>query len=86
MKDLLRHAKGVNSGNGTDAYGFTVLPAGGLDSNGTSFDLGHNADFWSSSEIGASNAWYRNFYYSSANVDRYNDSKSRGFSLRCIQN
>jgi len=76
-----------NSGNGTNAYGFNVLPAGGrINLYGSFYDLGVDADFWSSSEDDASGAWDRYFYYGYAGVYRYSDSKSYGFSLRCAEN
>ncbi len=39
------------SGNGTDAYGFNVLPAGAHDSHGSAYpNAGEGARFWSASE------------------------------------
>lgn len=75
-----------NSGNGTDQYGFTVLPTGGRFNAGTFNFLGYDANFWSSSESGTSNAWVRDFGYDAADVTRDNFDKSYGFSLRCIKN
>jgi len=73
------------SGNGTNAYGFNVLPAGACYNKRTFFGLGgYYADFWSSSENDAPNAWSRFFYYYDAYVNRYNINKSDGFSLRCV--
>ena len=67
---------------GTDDYGFSALPAGGHD--GTFINLGDIAYFWSSSEYDASDAWYRLFHYSLANVYCNYNIKSNGLSLRCI--
>jgi len=75
-----------STNTGTDAYGFSVLPAGNRYYDGTFYGLGYYAYFWSSSEGAASGAWYRYFYYSYANVGRYGDNKSNGFSLRCLEN
>ena len=73
------------SGNGTNAYGFNVLPAGARYNKRTFFGLGgYYADFWSSSENDAPNAWSRFFYYYDAYVNRYSINKSDGFSLRCV--
>ena len=75
-----------NSGNGTDQYGFTVLPAGVRFNDGAFDHLGYAADFWSSSGDDASSAWYRGFLFSIAGVGRPNGDKTDGFSLRCLQN
>jgi len=72
---------------GTDAYGFSVLPAGLRYNEGAFYSLGGNAAFWSSSEITASNARNRYFYYNNANINRYDyNDKLLDFSLRCIEN
>jgi len=82
----LSSTSGWSSGNGTDAYGFSVLPAGYRLYGGTFLNLGDGAFFWSSSEYGASYAWNRNFLFSNAYVIRNNNLKPYGFSLRCAQN
>ena len=71
---------------GTDVYGFSVLPTGRHNFDGTFHYLGYFASFWSSSEDDASCAWYRHFYYADANMSRNSNSKSYGLSLRCLQN
>ena len=71
---------------GQGVAAFTVLPAGNRNNDGTFNNLGNNANFWSSSENDASNAWNRNFNYTNANVNRNNNNKTNGFSLRCLQN
>ena len=75
-----------STNTGTDAYGFSVLPAGYRYGGGSFGSLGNNADFWSSSEYVASSAWLRYFYYYYAYVYRnYSNNKSFGFSLRCLK-
>jgi hypothetical protein len=71
---------------GSSAAAFMVLPAGNRNNDGTSNNLGNNANFWSSSENDASNAWNRNFNNGNANVNRNNNNKTNGFSLRCSEN
>ena len=72
---------------GTDVYGFSVLPAGNSNIDGTFYGLGNYAIFWSSSENdGASIVWDRSFYFYYAYVRRDSYGKSTGFSLRCAQN
>lgn len=73
-----------NTNTGTDAYGFSVLPAGYRYDVGAFYGLGDLANFWSSSERDASSAWARNFYYTDADVSRFYENETYGFSLRCI--
>jgi uncharacterized protein (TIGR02145 family) len=74
------------SNQGTDDYGFRVLPAGNRDYNGSTFYYrGYGAYFWSSSANSSSYAWYREFGYNNATVQRYNSYRSFGFSVRCIR-
>ena len=70
----------VEGGRGTDEFGFRVLPAGGRSYNGSHFYArGNYAYFWSST------AWSRYFGYNRANVYRYTDYRSYGFSVRCVR-
>lgn len=72
-----------NSG-ATNESGFTVLPAG-CRLGGGNFDyLTTRAHFWSSTEDTPLYAWYRTLYYGSKGVNR-ESSKSRGLSVRCVQ-
>jgi uncharacterized protein (TIGR02145 family) len=79
-----------STNTGTNDFGFTILPAGYVEGgssyvSGSFFDIGSYAFFWSTSEDVASSAWIREFDRSYAGVHRYSDSKSRGFSLRCLK-
>jgi uncharacterized protein (TIGR02145 family) len=74
------------SGNGTDKYGFSALPGGGLD--GSSFDIvgivGDDGHWWSASRLGS----YRSMYYDSEIAYLISISfirKSDLFSVRCVQ-
>lgn len=69
--------------NGTDDYGFGVLPAGWCSSSGYNRD-GSSGNFWSVSERSGAYAWYRRFD-ASASVTRYDDSKTFGCSLRLVK-
>ncbi len=65
--------------------GFSALP-GGLRSDSGAFDFIRSDGFWwSSTENGSSNAWYRNLYYNSIAIYRHNYSKERGFSVRFVK-
>ena len=74
-----------NSSNGSDAFGFSALPAGHRDSNGGFFNEGYYAYFWSSTEYGSSYAYYLNlnYYYGSAVLGNYGENN--GFSVRCLK-
>jgi uncharacterized protein (TIGR02145 family) len=69
----------------TNSSGFTALPGGGRNTNGSFSGVGNEGYWWSSSEIGASGAWNRSLYYGSAQVYRYSYGKSSGFSVRCLK-
>jgi len=71
-------------GNGTDLYGFTALPGGARDTDGSFGGLATNAYFWSSDESG-SYAWLRRLYYSTDGVYRDSYYKSSGFNVRCLK-
>ena len=65
--------------------GFTALPAGYRFTDGSFYSLGGSAFFWSSSVLG-SYAWYRVLLYAIAGVDRSNDDRASGYSVRCLKN
>ena len=74
------------SGNGTDDYSFSALPAGDRDINGNYHREGANAYFWSSTENSSYNAYgmYLNYGNDYARLDGdYN--KKFGFSVRCVK-
>ena len=74
-----------NGGNGTDSYGFSVLPAGGVGIDGDYDDAGYYARFWSSSEVDSIDAYYWFFDYDYGGVDQYDVNKDHWFSVRCIK-
>jgi len=71
------------SGNGTDAYGFSVLPAGQYDGDYNA--EGSIARFWSSVEYDSYNAYYM-LLYTDRNVELHCTTKDFGLSVRCLQN
>ncbi|MFA6734961.1 MAG: fibrobacter succinogenes major paralogous domain-containing protein [Sphaerochaetaceae bacterium] len=74
-----------NGYNGTDDYGFSVLPAG-LRSYDGFFDYqGKSANLWSASVHNASDAWRECFNYSYASVSRYHVNKGYAISVRCLK-
>ncbi|MEN8121234.1 MAG: FISUMP domain-containing protein [Bacteroidota bacterium] len=65
--------------------GFDVRFSGLRDSTGVFYDIGHDANFWSSISVEKNNAW-RCFFtrgYNDVVQDYY--SKEGGLSVRCIQ-
>lgn len=76
----------ADNGNGTDDYGFSVLPAGERYNDGSFNSLGDDAYFWSATEDAGSGAWGRNFPNGNASVCRNSYYfRSVGYSLRCLQ-
>ena len=83
----LKSTTGWNSsGNGTDDYSFSALPAGYRYSNGNYEHEGINAYFWSSTEYNSKHAYYMylNYYRGSAYLNYY--YKGNGYFVRCVQN
>ena len=72
------------SGNGSDAFAFSALPAGFRYGDGLYYHEGYYAYFWSSTEYYSDSAYNMYLYhnYESANV--IND-KYYGFSVRCLK-
>ncbi len=58
--------------------------AGYRNTNGSFNNRGAYANLWSSTENG-SNAWNRNLNSGNATVNRNNNNKANGFSVRCLK-
>lgn len=69
---------------GTDAVGFTALPAGYL-SSGYFSSLGTNTYWWTSTEYSSSYAYEAYLSYSSSYLYVDNDSKTYAYSVRCMK-
>ncbi|SHK71125.1 fibrobacter succinogenes major paralogous domain-containing protein [Fibrobacter sp. UWEL] len=81
----LKSTSGWNSsGNGEDAYGFSVLPAG-LYYSGSFGNAGDYGDFWSSTEYSSNDAYGKYFDYDDSYVDESYGNKDVGFSVRCLR-
>ena len=74
-----------SSGNGTDAYAFSALPAGNRHYDGDFDYKGFSAYFWSSSEFNSGNAYYMYLEcnYDDAYLGGY--GKRSGYSVRCLK-
>ena len=80
---MLKSTSGwYGSGNGSDAYAFSALPAGNSLPEGGYYNEGDKARFWSSTE-------YDRFNASHLNLDDYAllgvCDKNYGFSVRCLK-
>ncbi|MBR6379861.1 MAG: fibrobacter succinogenes major paralogous domain-containing protein [Fibrobacter sp.] len=82
----LKNSTGWNgSGNGTDNFGFSALPAGLRSSHGGYHDEGDYANFWSSTEYNSINAYSMYLHNISDYAGLENDIKDWGFSVRCLK-
>ena len=73
------------SGNGTDSFGFSALPAGYGDYTGFYLYEGKDAYFWSSTERISDFAYNMYLYNYGDYAGLYNYNKSYGFSVRCLK-
>ena len=74
-----------SDGNGTDSYGFTAFPGGGMGPGGAFAFLGTDAYFWTSTMYSGDLAWGRGLHFSEDRVYRGWDYKDTGFSVRCLK-
>lgn len=83
---LLKSQSGWNEGgNGTDAFGFKVLPAGIRFGDGAFEGIGYGTDFWSATESDLEQAFslYASYEYEYSGVMDY--GKNYAFSIRCVK-
>jgi len=73
------------NGNGTDDYGFSALPGGYGHSDGSFYDAGNSGNWWSTTEYGASHAWYLDMNYDIEYVGWEYDFKTYLLSVRCVR-
>ena len=88
---LLHNLRGIIfifSENGcmiSSVVAFTGLPGGYRNNNGNYNNMGNNGYFWSSTENNNNNAWNRKLNYNNSEINRNNNNKKNGFSVRCIR-
>ena len=87
---MLKSTSGWNddegkSGNGTDVYSFSALPAGSRDYGGNFESEGAEANFWISTEKGSYSAHIMRLYYGGGSVQWWVGMKESGFSVRCLK-
>lgn len=69
----------------TNETGFTALPGGRRNDDGTFLYSGIIGYWWSNAEFGSNTAWGRGMYYNSDRVSRDACYKEYGFSVRCVK-
>ena len=75
----------MNNGNGTDNFGFSALPGGDRNTNGSFGYAGSYGTWWSATEGGSGDAWYRNMGSNYGSVYEGDYDKGNGFSALCVQ-
>ena len=75
----------------TNESGFSGLPGGSRYLDGSFGGIGYNGLWWSSTdselsmETSTPDAWYRYLDYNYDSVNRLDDFKVNGYSVRCIK-
>ena len=82
---LLKSTRGWKKNKGTNTSGIAGLPGGNRLSDGAFNYISEYGSWWSSTEDGTNNAWYRGLYYGNGKVNRFSFYKNCGFSVRCIK-
>ncbi len=72
------------NGGATNVTGFTAFP-GGTRGSGTFYTMGLDGFWWSATEYGDYNAWYRRMSYYPSDVYRLLGFKNEGLSVRCLR-
>jgi uncharacterized protein (TIGR02145 family) len=70
----------------TNESGFSALPGGFRNNDGSFIVIRSYAFFWSATEFDAFDAWLRDLYSDNSNVSRFISNKSLGASVRCLKN
>jgi uncharacterized protein (TIGR02145 family) len=74
-----------NTGS-TNESGFTALPSGPRDPNGSFGTSGHDGNWWSSSSFSAMNAYSLSMFYDDVSAGMSDNDKHNGYSVRCVKN
>jgi uncharacterized protein (TIGR02145 family) len=69
----------------SNSSGFSALPAGQRDSNGSIGSNGNLTGFWTKQAFGNAAAWTREIYYYGGSLERYSYDKRVGYSVRCLR-
>ena len=72
--------------NNSEVVKMLPLPGGNRNNDNGSFNnAGNNGNWWSGTEYSSTNAYNRNLNYNNADLNRNNNYKSNGFSVRCLR-
>ena len=88
LKEIKLHSRWntrYTPSTGTNETGFSALPGGSRWYNESFRSLEFRANFWSATESISSYAWCRRLYHDHATLYRYDDYKSRAYSVRCVK-
>lgn len=85
LKEIgLSHWLSPNTG-ATNSTGFTALPGGYRDFDGTYSVIGSDGLWWSSTENSSTSVWYRSIDFNYSTLFKYDYYKIVGFSVRCLK-
>jgi uncharacterized protein (TIGR02145 family) len=70
---------------GNNESGFAALPGGCRLFNGSRGEVSFAAYWWSSTQKGTSEAWYRSIHYDHKTIFRYYADKNYGLTIRCVK-
>jgi uncharacterized protein (TIGR02145 family) len=82
------HTAGCAPGNNlfaNNATGFAWLPSGNRSVNGLFNQIDNRSYMWSSTQNNVSTSWLRLISNGVASIDRNNDYKDYGYSVRCLK-
>jgi len=68
-----------------NSTGFSALPGGYRNNNGSFYYLGLIGNWWSAAEYSSAGAWGRSLDYSGSILGSGDDYKGYGFSVRCVR-
>jgi uncharacterized protein (TIGR02145 family) len=71
--------------NGTDNFGFSALPGGYRYPDGDFNGAGGYGSWWTATENGDGNAYYRNMGYNFSYMNESDHNENYGHSVRCVQ-
>ena len=71
--------------NGTNESGFSGLPGGYRIGEGFFYSSVKIGRWWSSTEKSTAYAWYRSLYYDAGYLGTIDESKTYGYSVRCLR-
>ena len=74
-----------NDQSSNNSSGFNAFPEGFRSNNGSFYNEGYDAFFWSSTEYNSSFAWGRYLFSNNSNLARDDDYRHYGFSVRFVR-